>query len=53
LSADRRTAVDYAHLVRDLVDQYYLEAQKIALQNASCRSRRGSASIDAYPSSPL
>ena len=53
LAADRRRAVEYAHVVGDLVDLYYPEAGKIVLQNASCGCSRGSASIDAYRPSPV
>jgi len=46
---DRRTAIDYAHCMRDLVDVHYPQAEKIRVVQDNLSTHRPGALYQAYP----
>jgi len=46
---ERRTAVDYAHVIRDLVDVQYLHAEKIVLVHDNLNTHKPASLYEAFP----
>ena len=46
---DRRTAVDYAHVIRDLVDVHYPHAEKIVLVQDNLNTHKPASLYQAFP----
>jgi DDE superfamily endonuclease len=48
---DRRTNVDFAHCLKDLVDEHFSEAQKIVLMSDNLNTHKPAALYEAFPPS--
>jgi hypothetical protein len=48
---DRRTNVDFAHCLKDLVDEHFFEAQKIVLMSDNLNTHKPAALYEAFPPS--
>ena len=46
---ERRTAIDYAHVLRDLADNYFPDAEKISLVQDNLNTHKPASLYEAFP----